>query len=41
MFFFKFTYGAVVSELAHDFKLITFMLVMIDIKKCPLALILT
>ena len=41
MFFFKFTYVAVVSELAHDCKLITFMLVMIDIKKCPLALILT
>ena len=34
-------YGAEVSEFAHDCKLIRFMLVMIDIKKCPLALTLT
>ena len=34
-------YGAEVSEFAYDCKLIRFMLVMIDIKKCPLALTLT
>ena len=43
--FFKFMYGAEVSELAHSCKLIRFMLVLIDIKKClkkcPPALILT
>ena len=41
VFFFKFMYGVEVSELAHDCKLIRFMLLLIDIKKCPLALILT